>query len=104
MLPETKTFSIIEDNRRAAAEFTQIKDNQYYFNRLIVDRKIRGKGISIQLMNQVVKWANENKIEILLDINPYGELNYLQLLHFYKRFGFEWKNKENQQMIRRVKT
>ncbi len=100
---ETKTFSIVEDNRRAAAEFTQIKNNQYYFNRLIVDRKIRGKGISIQLMNQVVEWANENKIEIILDINPYGELDYLQLSHFYERFGFEWKDKENQQMIRKVK-
>lgn len=50
VFPETKTFSIIEDNRRAAAEFSQLEGNTYYFNRLIVDEKIRGRGLSIKLM------------------------------------------------------
>lgn len=36
-----------------------------------------------------------NKIEILLDINPYGDLDHIQLSHFYKRFGFEWKDRES---------
>jgi GNAT superfamily N-acetyltransferase len=98
---ETKTFQIIQDNRRAAAELSQTYTNQYYFNRLIVDRKLRGRGLSIKLMNQVVEWADKNNIEIILQINPYGELDYLQLSQFYERFGFVWSDNE-QEMIRRT--
>ena len=82
MIFETKTFQIIQDERRAAAELTQIlgrPNNTYYFNRLIVDKKLRGTGLSVKLMKQVIEWADQEKIEILLDINPYGNLDYLQL-------------------------
>jgi hypothetical protein len=54
-------------------------------------------------MEQVVEWADTEKIEILLEINPYGALDYIQLQNFYKRFGFHWKGNGDHQMIRRVK-
>lgn len=106
MVFETKTFEIIQDHARSAAELSHMlgrPNTTYYFNRLIVDKKLRGQGLSIKLMNQVVEWADTEKIEILLEINPYGNLDYLQLAQFYERFGFEWKNKENNLMIRRIK-
>ena len=106
MIFETKTFQIIKDHARSAAELSEISgrpNKTYYFNRLIVDQKLRGTGISVKLMKQVVEWADQEKIEILLEINPYGNLDYLQLAQFYERFGFEWEDKENNMMIRRVK-
>jgi GNAT superfamily N-acetyltransferase len=103
MFRETKTFQIIEDNRRAAAELSEMADGNFYFNRLIVDPTLRGKGLSIKLMDQVVEWSDTEKVEILLEMNPYGPLDYIQLTQFYERFGFEWKDKEKNLMIRRVK-
>jgi GNAT superfamily N-acetyltransferase len=100
----SKTFSIIQDNRLASAELSKIDydliiqvdeleklplANYYYFNRLIVDPKLRGLGLSNQLMKQVIEWANQNSITILLDINPYGPLSYNDLEKFYMKFGFK---------------
>lgn len=106
MIFETKTFEIIQDHARSAAELSEMfgrPKKTYYFNRLIVDKKLRGQGLSIKLMNQVVEWADKEKIIILLEINPYGDLGYLQLAQFYMRFGFEWEDKKRNMMIRRVK-
>jgi len=106
MIFETKTFEIIQDHARSAAELSHMidrPDTTYYFNRLIVDKKLRGQGLSIKLMNQVVEWADTEKIKILLEINPYGDLGYLQLAQFYMRFGFEWEDKEHNLMMRKVK-
>ncbi len=93
-------FHIIESSRRAVAELSQIKDKLYYFNRLLVDEKIRNKGYAHKLLQAVIKWANQEKIIILLDINPYGDLNYNQLLKFYFKYGFTIKNKKHRTLIR----
>jgi len=101
---ESKIFQIIQDHSRSAAELTQFSDepNKYYFNRLIVDKKVRGQGLSIKLMNQVIEWADQKKIEIILEINPYGSLDYIHLSQFYERFGFKWEDKKNNLMVRKT--
>jgi GNAT superfamily N-acetyltransferase len=101
---DCKKFNIIQDDRLASAELSKIDydliiqvdelknlplSNYYYFNRLIVDPKLRGLGLSNQLLKQVIDWANQNSITILLDINPYGPLSYNDLEKFYMKFGFK---------------
>ena len=100
-----KIFVIKEDGYSATAELSKI-DNKlvkdylqinvdgtwYYFNRLFVTQKIRGKGLATRLMNQVIGWADTEKINILNEINPYGDLNLDQLISFYKKFGFKQHN------------
>jgi GNAT superfamily N-acetyltransferase len=65
----------------------------YYFNRLNVPEKIRNRGIATELMNELVDWADLEEINILLDINPYGDMSYNDLKKFYKKFGFKVKKK-----------
>lgn len=103
----TKSFYRKIDHYLALAELTimenslvddiyEIKSKDqtwYYFNRLNVPVKIRNQGIATELMNELIQWADSEKINILLDINPYGDLSYKQLKEFYKKFGFKVKKK-----------
>jgi GNAT superfamily N-acetyltransferase len=97
--PEFKGFYITDNSYLASAELSVMKNNLYYFNRLLVNKKIRNKGYANQLLVEVCKWADQEKINILIDINPYGDLNYDQLLRFYQKFGF--KLNKNKQLIRK---
>lgn len=98
MITPSQQFTHIEDGKLALAELSLIHlpgyKNWYYFNRLNVPAPIRGRGIAKKLMNQVVEWADQNQIYIHLDINPYGDLNLEQLTSFYKRYGFQEKDKK----------
>ena len=71
---------------------TDVVGTWYYFNRLIVHPKIRNKWVATQLMEQVVIWADKERVNILNEVNPYGDLNRKQLVRFYERFGFEQVN------------
>jgi len=95
-----KCFHIVENYRRAAAELSEMTNNVFYFNRLIVDEKIRNKGCATALMQRVVKWADQEKTTIILDINSYGDLDYNRLLTFYLKYGFKFKNKKTKTLIR----
>jgi GNAT superfamily N-acetyltransferase len=59
-----------------------------YVNRLIVAEKIRGRGIATALMNKLIAEADILGVNILLEINAYGDLTTEQLIVFYKEFGF----------------
>jgi GNAT superfamily N-acetyltransferase len=61
----------------------------FYFNRLIVPKQLRGHGLSKKLLQRVANWADENKVNIWNDINPYGDLNLKQLIELYSQFGFK---------------
>ena len=74
----------------------------YYLNRIIVSKKIRHKGVATQLMQEMVDWADCQKINILLEINPYGDLDLDQLIAFYGKFGFKHYGRRKDAMIRVV--
>lgn len=59
-----------------------------YFARLSVPPKERGKGVATELMNELVAWAKEEQVNILCQVNAYGDLDTEQLTNFYKKFGF----------------
>lgn len=104
---ETKTFSILNDRKTmiALAELSIYHEinhegTWYYFNRLNVPLKMRNEGIAKQLLQQVSEWADQERINILLDINPYGDLDLRQLIALYMKFGFKQTLSTNT-MIRR---
>lgn len=109
-----KEFHIMKNMYLGTAELSQINPSLFseltpclnthpwvYFNRLSVNENIRKQKIATQLMQQVIEWANNDKINIILEVNPYGDLNLEQLIKFYKKFDFEQVN--TNVMIRRIK-
>jgi GNAT superfamily N-acetyltransferase len=74
----------------------------YYFNRLVVHGKIRHQGIATRLMQEMVEWVDYKKINVLLEINPYGDLDLEQLIIFYGKFGFKHYCRKKDTMIRVV--
>ena len=74
----------------------------YYFNRLVVHGKIRKKGVGTRLMQEMIDWADYKKINIILEINPYGEMDLEQLIIFYGKFGFKHYCRKRNTMIRVV--
>ncbi len=61
----------------------------FYFNRLFVAKKIRGRGIATEIMQQIIRIADEKQITIYCPVNPYGHLNLRQCIKFYSKYGFE---------------
>jgi GNAT superfamily N-acetyltransferase len=73
----------------ASAEISKIpNENCWYFNRLIVPQKFRNKGFATQLLKALEVVADNKKINIACDINPYGDLDFNQLHTLYAKFGF----------------
>lgn len=56
--------------------------------RVLVSKPARNQGVATRLMKMVCDHADKNGIILDLGINPYGDLNFEQLLAFYKKFGF----------------
>lgn len=61
----------------------------WYFNRLFVKADYRNQGYAKFLLSQMVDILEKEKINLWLDINPYGDLNYNQLEELYMRYGFK---------------
>ena len=74
--------------------------NLWYFNRLFTPPEIRNKGYAKQAMNLLIEYLDENEIDLLCDINPYGDLSREQLEQFYRRYGFVNINDEFETLIR----
>lgn len=64
------------------------EDNTYYFNRILVQPRFRGKGYGSKLLEKLLKEFNKKGYKLICEINPYGPLNYEQLKSWYKRHGF----------------
>lgn len=63
--------------------------NEWYFNRLIVHESMRNKGIAKILMNELIEILDNKQIILINDINPYGDLNFKQLVKFYNKYNFK---------------
>jgi len=107
--PISKSFYIKKDNFSGCAELSEIDlstlesvipitdrlKQWFYFNRLFVNHRIRKQGLGTKLMEEVIQWADENKYNIYLEINPYGEMGMNDLINFYEKFGFTQINDTN---------
>lgn len=63
-------------------------NGEWFFNRLYVHPKMRNKRVASLLMEELIKILDEEHIVLVNQINPYGDLDYDQLVKFYKKYGF----------------
>lgn len=70
------------------AECSKFSSPVFYFNRLFVNKKYRRQGIGTQLLLRLLLEIKKTDTMLELDINPYGEMNYEQLVDFYTKHGF----------------
>lgn len=97
-----KTFRT--KNFEGTAELSEIKDLKYlalttpvspgqdwwYFNRLKVKDQYIGQGFGRDLMDQIIQWADSEKIFIFNEVSSYGRENGLEEnIKFYEKFGFK---------------
>jgi len=100
-----KSFYIKEDDKPVIINVTDITEyidlykdilpenyitkQWWYFNRLNVPERLRGKGFSKELITKLCEWANVNNIAIFNEITPYGvDLSLNKLITLYAKFGF----------------
>ena len=63
----------------------------FYILKLYVPKSHRNKGIATILINKMLKWADKNKYNLILEVTPYEGSSYNNLIKFYERFGFIYK-------------
>ena len=64
---------------------------KFYLNTMVVPVFFRKKGLSKKLLLKLQKIAEEEKIKIICEANPYGDgddMNLSQLKSLFKKFGF----------------
>lgn len=86
----------------ASASLNRTKEKVWFFNRLIVHRNLRGKGLGAALINKVVDFCKENYISLINGMNPYGDLDMEQLKQFYIKHGFVETDEEGILILLRV--
>lgn len=82
-------------------DLSRVNNNTFYFNRLFIHKNFRGAGHSHKLMKTAFAIIDDKECDVILDINPYGELSMNKLIKFYKRYGFTQSN--NKSFIREYK-
>lgn len=66
----------------------------FYFSRLNVPEKIRGKGIGKALMEKTIQFCDEKNYMLINTVNPYGDMNLEELNQFYEKSGMKLVNKD----------
>lgn len=99
---EAVTFSIrLSPTKLAVADLTRVANDQWYFSRLNVPEVFRGKGYGRELLKSVIKWCDDKKTAILLEINAHAGAGF-NLAPMYEKYGFvnkgdfwlyQWRNK-----------
>lgn len=62
--------------------------NSLYISDLYVKDKFRGIGVGTSVMTDIIKFADLNKLPIVLIPEPDGKLSVKKLIQFYMKFGF----------------
>ena len=87
---DSVSIVIIHDYCRCAIDCS-IVDGEVILNRLIVHEKLRRKGISKLLMEELCNYLDRKKFNCVLGVesdDPLG-MNDDLLVEFYKQYGFE---------------
>lgn len=69
------------------SEVTPMEEACYY-NRLYVQPQHRNKGYGRQLYDKTAEVLDKDDLTLLIQVNPYGDLSYDQLVDFYTKHIF----------------
>jgi hypothetical protein len=60
--------------------------------RINVPKEFRGKGVGSEILKDIIRDSDKDKIVLFLEIQPSDGLNFKQLEDWYIRYGFKyWK-------------
>ena len=82
----------IDFSTRSILNLSELEEKLYEVNRISVLAPHRGKGIGRKLMEEMLQNADREQVSLVLDINPYGDMNFKQLEAWYGRLGFKFSN------------
>jgi len=83
-----KSFGVFGMGSATISNMNFLGNEEWFFNRLFVHEKMRNQGVGTMLMSELVRVLDEDKIVLVNEVNPYGDLDYNQLVSFYKKYGF----------------
>lgn len=64
------------------------RKNSLFLSDLYVKKEFRGTGVGSAVMSEIVKFADDNHIPIVLIPEPEGRSSVKKLIQFYRKFGF----------------
>lgn len=82
-----------KDKEKFLKEFETVS-KVYFFSRLNVPKKLRGQGLGKKLMQETVKFCEENNAMLINTVNPYGEMTLEETNQFYQNCGMKLLNKQ----------
>lgn len=90
------------DYKLAQVEVNRIEKNDWLISRLFVPPNYRNQGIATKLMQKLTAWADEKKITLVAEINPYGDLGGEKLVEFLEKHSFKQVEQENDILFKRT--
>lgn len=87
IISKTTDYIVLATENGSIAEISHISGNLWYFNRI----KSKSTGDGTKLMTELVKLLDEKGIILECAVSPYGAMSLSRLISFYKSFGFEIK-------------
>jgi len=91
--PDLISVFVVVDDKLASADLTKVGDGWFYFNRIFVPQDLRGRGIATAMMEKVAELLDARGSEAVIEVNPYGNLDFEQLVKFYEKWGAEMTEK-----------
>ena len=82
------SFGVFGMGSATISNMNFLGNGEWFFNRLYVHERMRCNGAASILMDELVKVLDEEKIVLVNQVNPYGDLDYDQLVEFYKKYDF----------------
>lgn len=73
----------IDGDLVGSSEVTKINSKQGFYSRLFVKDVYRGKGYGRKLWDLTQEELDKLGMDLMIEINPYGNLDYDQLKKFY---------------------
>ena len=64
------------------------RKNSLFLSELYVKKEFRGTGVGSEVMREIVQFADDNHIPIVLIPEPEGRSSIKNLIKFYSKFGF----------------
>jgi hypothetical protein len=85
----TLSSAIDYSTKRIRKLFPSSTQPCFDFNRIFVPSGFRNQRFGSFILDKVVEWAKREKVFIVNDMNPYGDLNLEELTAFFVKHGFK---------------